>query len=113
MTMTKNSKISNISKQAHSSFSIAEYEIMLFCTAMNFLKCNNFHFDDKDISDIKKFFIEDIDRYKNLLHNIEKVDVLYIMFDVMCGCKDFGGDFHMIDALYNKLGEYLEANYKD
>ena len=65
------------------------------------------------IDDYYKSFLDDIDRYKKFLHNLEKVDVIYLMFEVICGCKIDGGDFHMIDALYDKLGEYLEANFKD
>ena len=68
---------------------------------------------NKSIDDYYKFFLEDIDRYKNWLHNLEEVDVLYLMFEVIRGCYFEGGDFHMIDALYDRLGEYLEANFKD
>ena len=67
----------------------------------------------KSIDDYYKSFLDDIDRYKKWLHNFEEVDVMYLMFEVICGCKIDGGDFHMIDALQNKLGEYLEANFKD
>lgn len=68
---------------------------------------------NKSIDDYYKEFIANIDRYKKGLHNIEEVDVLYSMFEIIRKCKYEGGDFHMIDTLYNKLGEYLEANYKD
>ena len=68
---------------------------------------------NKTIDDYYKEFIANIDRYKKGLHNIEEVDVLYSMFEVIRKCKYEGGDFHMIDTLCNKLGEYLEANYKD
>ena len=192
-TMTKNSKEfnSNISKQAHSSFSIEFYERQMINAALGFLLRNNVYFYDEALLDIKelvmndlgkknaskkdkdevadhidsyfdyykdgfkantnkimiqdlgdlfyccigiirdasmngkkstsnksiddyyKEFIANIDRYKKGLHNIEEVDVLYSMFEVIRKCKYEGGDFHMIDALYNKLGEYLEANYKD
>lgn len=67
----------------------------------------------KSIDDYYKSFLDDIERYKKCLHNLEEVDVIYLMFEVICGCKIDGGDFHMIDALQNKLGEYLEANHKD
>lgn len=192
-TMTKNSKEfnSNISKQAHSSFSIEFYERQMINAALGFLLRNNVYFCDEALLDIKelvmndlgkknaikkdkdevadhidsyfdyykdgfkantnkimiqdlgdlfyccidiirdasmngkkstsnksiedyyKEFIANIDRYKKGLYNIEEVDVLYSMFEVIRKCKYEGGDFHMIDALYNKLGEYLEANYKD
>ena len=67
----------------------------------------------KTIDDYYKSFLDDIDRYKKFLHNLEEVDVIYLMFEVICGCKIDGGDFHMIDALYDKLFEYLEVNHKD
>lgn len=191
MTMTTISKSSNISNQAHSSFSLFAYERKMFITAMNFLKNNNIYLYDEAFSDIKKFFIEDlfkkkaslddmyevaasidnyfvynkdkfkantrkvmiqkiedlfsfcidiirdfsmngkkstskrtiddfyksfledVDKRKNCLHNIDEVDVLYSMFCEMLKCYFEGGDFHMIDALDDKLGEYLEANYED
>ena len=189
--MTRNSKNSNIIKQAHSSFSIEFYERQMINGALMFLIRNNVYFDKETFLDIKKLamddlykkgaskkdkdevaasidmyidhykdglkgntrkvmiqelgdlfyccigiirdasmngkkstsnksiddyykeFIANIDRYKKGLHNIEEVDVLYSMFEVIRKCKMCGGDFHMIDALYNKLGEYIEANYKD
>ena len=68
---------------------------------------------NKSIDDYYKSFLDNIDRYKKWLHKLEEVDVIYLMFEVICGCKLDGGDFHMIDALQNKLGEYLEENFKD
>ena len=58
--------------------------------------------------------------FKDTVENLENLGchpgnggILQAMFQVTMMCKMCGGDFHMIDALYNKLGEYLEANYKD
>ena len=64
---------------------------------------------DKSIDDYYNSFLEKINNRKELWPNLDEGDILYSMFEKIELCRDF----HMIDALYNKLGEYLEANYKD
>ena len=58
-------------------------------------------------------FQDKVEDLKNLGCKPENGGILQVMFQVIMMCKMCGGDFHMIDALYNKFGEYLEANYKD
>ena len=60
--------------------------------------------------DVFQDIVEDL---KNLGCYPENGGIIQAMFQVIMMCKMCGGDFHMIDTLYNKLGEYLEANYKD
>ena len=67
----------------------------------------------KIIGEHYKTFLRNLYIYRNRMHNIDETDALYLMFNEILFCSRIGGDFHMIDALYNKLGEYLEANYKD
>ena len=64
---------------------------------------------EKNIDDYYNSFLEKINNRKELWPNLDEGDILYSMFEKIELCRDF----HMIDALYNKLGEYLEANYKD
>ena len=90
-------------------------DIFYFCiglirdASMNGKKSTSY----KSVDDLYKSFLGNIDIYRNRMHNIDEADVLYLMFNEILFCSRIGGDFHMIDALYNKLGEYLEANYKD
>lgn len=65
----------------------------------------------KSVDDYYESFLDSIDKTKELGHNIYEGDVLYKMFQTIAKCKVEGGEFDMIDALYDKLGEYLEANY--
>ena len=58
-------------------------------------------------------FQDKVEDLKNLGCHLRNGGILQVMFQVIMMCKMCGGDFHMIDALYNKLGEYLESNYKD
>ena len=67
----------------------------------------------KSIDEHYKTFLGNLDIYRNCMHNIDEADALYLMFNEILFCSRIGGDFHMIDALENKLCEYLEANYKD
>lgn len=63
------------------------------------------------IDDYYNSFLDSLDKTKELGHNIDEGDVLYKMFQTMAKCKIEGGEFNMIDALENKFGEYIEANY--
>lgn len=65
----------------------------------------------KSVDDYYESFLDSIDKTKELGYNIDEGDVLYKMFQTIAKCKVEGGEFNMIDALYDKLGEYLEANY--
>ena len=67
----------------------------------------------KTIDDYYKSFLDNIDKVKGFGSGIEESDIVFLMFVAIRICKFQGGDFHMIDALQNKLGEYLEANFKD
>ena len=58
-------------------------------------------------------FQDKVEDLKNLGCYPENGGIIQVMFQVIMMCKMCGGDFHMIDSLENKLGEYLEANYKD
>ena len=58
-------------------------------------------------------FQDKVEDIENLGCYLRNGGIIQVMFQVIMMCKMEGGDFHMIDALYNKLGEYLEANYKD
>lgn len=58
-------------------------------------------------------FQDKVEDLKNLGCHLRNGGILQVMFQVIMMCKMEGGDFHMIDTLYNKLGEYLEDNYKD
>ena len=64
---------------------------------------------EESIDDYYNSFLEKINNRKELLSNLDEGDILYSMFEKIELCRDF----HMIDALYNKLGEYLEANFED
>ena len=82
---------------------------LIWYTSMNVKKNTSY----KSVDDYYKTFLGNLYIYRNRMHNIDEVDALYLMFNEILFCSRIGGDFHMIDALYNKLGEYLEANYKD
>ena len=58
-------------------------------------------------------FQDKVEDLENLGCYLRNGGIIQVMFQVIMMCKMEGGDFHMIDALYNKLGEYIEANYKD
>ena len=58
-------------------------------------------------------FQDKVKDLENLGCYLRNGGIIQVMFQVIMMCKMEGGDFHMIDTLYNKLGEYLEANYKD
>ena len=58
-------------------------------------------------------FEDKVEDLENLGCYPEKGGIIQVMFQVIMMCKMCGGDFHMIDTLNNKLGEYIEANYKD
>ena len=64
---------------------------------------------EESIDDYYNSFLEKINNRKELCPNLDEGDILYSMFEKIELCRDL----HIIDALYNKLGEYLEANYKD
>ena len=57
-------------------------------------------------------FQDKVKDLENLGCYLRNGGIIQVMFQVIMMCKMEGGDFHMIDTLYNKLGEYLEANYK-
>ena len=82
---------------------------LIWYTSMNVKKNTS----KKSIDEHYKTFLGNLGIYRNLMHNIEEADALYLMFNEILFCSRIGGDFHIIDTLYNKLGEYLEANYKD
>lgn len=67
----------------------------------------------KTIDDYYKSFLDNIDKVREFGSGIEESDIVFLMFVAIRICKFNGGDFYMIDALYDKLGEYLEANHKD
>ena len=77
-------------------------------TSMNVKKSTS----KNSVDDYYKSFLDNIAKLEKFVHNIDESDVVFIMFWEIVKCKRDGGDFHMIDTLYNKLGEYLEENYK-